>query len=133
MPSRPHRVRGHEGERSDSDSYDEQEELWTGADLVALGDALRVIAVHNWKDDELESLVDAVIATAITQCDENNHSSSGHRHLYDIGRVEGSLQLYRLAKHTDTKAFFGFASGVARKYIPKIKEALVSVLGDRGD
>lgn len=131
--SRSNRVRGHEGERSDSDSYDEQEELWTGADLVALGDALRVIAVHNWKDDELESLVDAVIATAITQCDENNHSSSGHRHLYDIGRVEGSLQLYRLAKHTDTKAFFGFASGVARKYIPKIKEALVSVLGDRGD
>lgn len=134
-PSRTAIASSLEDDRSDSHNGDEQEELWTGADLVALGDALHVIAVHNWKDDELEALVNAVIATAIDQCDENNHSSSGHRHLYDIGRVEGSLQLYRLAKHTDRspKAFFGFASGVARKYIPKIKEALVSVLGDRGD
>lgn len=119
--------------RSEETEFSEE---WSGADLVALGDALQVVAAHCWKDDELEALVDAVIGAVIEQCDENNNSSSGQRHLYDIGRIEGMLQLYRLAKqHPDRspKDFFGFASGVARKFIPKIRNAFVHVLTDRGD
>ena len=93
-------------------------------------------ASYGWKDDELEILVDNAIDMAIDQSDENAFSSSAHRRLYDIGRVEGMLQLYRLVKQNpgrSPKAFFGFASGVARKFIPKIRNALVSVFTERGD
>jgi hypothetical protein len=104
--------------------------------LAALSKVLQLAATHHWVDEELESLASLAVEAAIDGCDQNNRSSAGHRRLYDIGRIEGMLQLYRLSKqeHQDgvglysSKALFGFASGVARKFIPRIRSALVGAL-----
>jgi hypothetical protein len=113
---------------------------WTSADLVALSKVLQLAATHHWVDEELESLASLAVEAAIDGCDQNDRSSAGHRRLYDIGRIEGMLQLYRLSKqvHQDgvglysSKALFGFASGVARKFIPRIRSALVGALQSEG-
>ena len=109
--------------------------LGASVDLIALSQVLQVLSTHNWRDEELASLVGLYTEATIDQGIDSviEQSSEGCRRLFDLGRLEGFLQHYSHVNGDNcdpriSSKVFGFASGVARTFIPHIRNAFAGIV-----
>ena len=101
-------------------------------DLIALAQVLEVLSAYEYKDTELSRLVGLYVEAALEHGGELEQSSEDCRRLYDLGRLEGVFQHYlhieRDKADPSLSSVFGFASGVARTFIPHIRNAFAGIV-----
>ena len=98
-----------------------------GTDLRALAQVLEVLSAYEYKDEELSRLLGLYIETARGHWGTLEQSSEDCYRLYDLGKLEGMLHHYLHMEHAKLDAHppsvLSFASGVARAFIPHIRNA----------
>lgn len=99
----------------------------TSTDLIALAQVLEVLSAYEYRDSELSRLVGLFTDAALEHGGTLEQSSDDCRRLFDLGKLEGMLQHYLHIEQAKAdphlRSVFGFASGVARTFIPHIRNA----------